>query len=382
MSQTTQRLREVAVAQPAEAQFHAPAVFDADAWHAMQARDDQLIHDSILHGAARSEYVYEFSISNTKVRGVSVVGARELASQYGGIKSRIVASVDKTGELFVFKSFEPLAIQANLIPQLAEQEDFYEVVVEIQDLKSGNSIQVRKKETKTEKKRNGETYDRPHYDVIAESKAFRNGVLSILPQGVIKKFMERCLQGGNTSNEKTIDQLREGALAFAAMKGITLDRRALEQLTYAQIFGLGNSTKDGIDAFKGAALSLGIVVGQDRAALPPADDGARKGVDPRKEQTQGAGGGAATTQGTDGASQQGQQQQTGSAGPTDREAFEEAMKLAKAGKYEDAQAVCPPSHSKELQETIDAELERRTAANRQDKGMPPRDATPTRSRGR
>lgn len=69
-------------------------------------------------------------------------------------------------------------------------------------------------------------------------------------------------------------------------------------------------------------------------------------------------------------------------GPTDREAFEEAMKLAKAGKYEDAQAVCPPAHSKELQETIDAELERRTAANRQDKGMPPRDATPTRSRGR
>lgn len=281
MSTTTERLRQVAVAGPREAEFHAPTVFNPDAWHAMQARDDQLIHDSILHGAARSEYVYEFSISNTKVRGVSVVGARELASQYGGIKSRIVASVDKTGELFVFKSFEPLAIQANIIPQLAEQEDFYEVVVEIQDLKTGNSIQVRKKELKTERKRNGDTYDRPHYDVIAESKAFRNGVLSILPQGVIKKFMERCLQSGNTSGEKTIDQLREGALAFAAMKGITLDRRSLEQLTYAQIFGLGNSTKDGIDAFKGSALSLGLVVGQDRATLPPAIEGSNDRTEQR-----------------------------------------------------------------------------------------------------
>lgn len=75
------------------------------------------------------------------------------------------------------------------------------------------------------------------------------------------------------------------------------------------------------------------------------------------------------------------QQQTGSAGPTDREAFEEAMKLAKAGKYEDAQAVCPPAHSKELQETIDAELERRVKANQQ-AAQQNAQATPARSRGR
>lgn len=246
-------------------QANLPTAFNPDAWHAMQARDDALIEDSILHGYAGEEYVYSFSISGNNVTGVSVVGARALASEYGGIKSRIVASVDKSGSLFVFKSFEPLAIQAQMIPQLADQDDFYEVVVEITDIKTGNSIQVRKKETKQERRKNGSAYDRPHYDVIAESKAYRNGVLSILPQAVIKQFKDRCLRAGKNGNEKTIGQLRDGALAFAAKNAIPLDRHSVEQLTYSQIFGLGNAAKD-IGAFREAAEALGIVVREEQSA--------------------------------------------------------------------------------------------------------------------
>lgn len=240
-----------------------PAInnFNPDAWHAMQSRDNQLIEDQILHGYSGKEYVYQFKIGGTQVTGVSVVGARELAAQYGGIKARIVASVDKTGSLFVFKSFEPLAIQAQLIPQLADQEDFYEVVIEVLDIKTGNSIQVRKKETKTERRSNGTSYDRPHFDVIAESKAFRNGVLSIIPQSVIKQFEERALKAGNSGQEKTLGQLRDGALAFAAKNGVAIERRALEDLTYAQLMGLGNAAKD-VAQFKEVVSSLGLLQNQ------------------------------------------------------------------------------------------------------------------------
>lgn len=271
-------LAELKRSHAVDAAANLPVAFNPDAWHAMQARDDALIEDSILHGYAGEEYVYQFKIQNTTVNGVSVVGARALAAEYGGIKSRIVASVDKTGSLFVFKSFEPLAIQAQLIPQLAEQDDFYEVVVEVTDIKTGNSIQVRKKETKTERRRDGSAYDRPHFDVIAESKGFRNGVLSIIPQRVIKEFKDRCLRGGKSGNEKTIDQLRDGALAFAAKNAISLDRRALEDLTYSQIFGLGNAAKD-IGAFREAAESLRVVM--QRTAIeasppPPSDPPAAK----------------------------------------------------------------------------------------------------------
>lgn len=259
--------------------------FNSDAWHAMQTRDDQLIKDSILHGHAGKEYVYEFSISGQKVTGVSVVGARELASHYGGIKHRIVASVDKTGSLFVFKSFEPLAVQANIIPQLADEEDFYEVVIEISDLKTGNSIQVRKKETKVEKRKNGSSYERPHFDVIAESKAYRNGVLSIIPQAVIKEFETRCMRNGNAGNEKTIDQLREGSLAFGAKNGISIDRQAINSLTYAELYGLGSAAGAGKAAFLESAESLGIVRSVAQSERPDPDDAQLRQV----EQSQPAG---------------------------------------------------------------------------------------------
>lgn len=243
--------------------------FNAEAWHAMQARDDQLIRDSVLHGYTGKEYVYQFKISGQMVTGVSVVGARELASHYGGIKARIVASVDKTGSLFVFKSFEPLAIQAQVIPQLADEEDFYEVVMEITDIKTGNSLQVRKKETKKERRRDGTEYERPHYDVIAESKAFRKGVLSIIPQNVIAEFERRALSAGNTSNEKTIDEYRQGVVAYATKHAIPIDRQSVSELTYAEISGLGSACKESVEAFRNAADSLGVLR---QEQVPPAID--------------------------------------------------------------------------------------------------------------
>jgi len=234
--------------------------FNAEAWHAMQARDDQLIRDSVLHGYTGKEYVYQFKISGQMVNGVSVVGARELASHYGGIKSRIVASVDKTGSLFVFKSFEPLAIQAQVIPQLADEDDFYEVVMEITDIKTGNSLQVRKKESKKERRRDSSGYyERSHYDVIAESKAFRNGVLAIIPQNVIAEFERRALSAGNTSIEKTIDEYRQGVVAYATKHAIPIDRHSVSELTYAEISGLGSAYKESIEAFQNAAESLGVL---------------------------------------------------------------------------------------------------------------------------
>lgn len=239
------------------------STFDPAAWHAMQERDNQLIRDQVLHGYASKEFVYSFNIQGKTVTGVSVVGARELASEYGGIKARIVATVEKRGALFIFRTFTPLSIETRRLPELSGDDDFYECVLEVQDIKTGNSIEVRKKETRQEKRRDGSIYERPHYDVIAESKAFRNGVLSVLPQNVVIDFEKRCLAAGNKSDEKTIDQLRDGVIAFAAKSGISLDRKAVAQLSFAEINGLGSAAKEGLDAFKGALLALGVVAGQD-----------------------------------------------------------------------------------------------------------------------
>jgi hypothetical protein len=236
--------------------------FDPDAYHVMQQRDSALIEDELMHGASSKAFVYDFSISGARITGVSVVGARQLASEYGGIKSRIVATVDKRGALFVFRSFEPLTITTAHLPDLADETDFYECIMQVDDIKTGNSTQVRKKELKTEQRsaaKGGGTYDRPHYDVIAESKARRNGILDVLPQKVIQDFKVKHLAQGNASAEKTMDQLRSGATAFAAKHGLTLGRAALAGMTHADLLGLGNAAAMGVDSFRIASSALGLI---------------------------------------------------------------------------------------------------------------------------
>lgn len=233
--------------------------FNPDAYHVMQQRDEALIRDQVIHGYANKDFVYRFSIGGKTVTGISVVGAREIASKYGGIKARIVATIEKRGPLFIFCTFSPPTIDTRHIYDLAEQEDFYECVMEVQDLKSGNSIEVRKKEFRREKTGQGKMFERPHYSSIAESKAYRNGVLSILPQNVISEFEERCLKAGNVSNEKTLDQLRDGALSFASKNGIAVDRVAFSALTYAELYGLGSSAAGGAKQFSETCQSLGLL---------------------------------------------------------------------------------------------------------------------------
>jgi hypothetical protein len=241
--------------------------FSPDAWHVMQERDEAMIRDQVLHGYASRDFIYSFQIQGKAVTGISVVGARELASKYGGIKARIVATVEKRGGLFIFRTFAPLTIDTRQLHELADDDDFYECVMEISDIKSGNSIEVRKKEMRTERTKEGKTYQRPHYDVIAESKAYRNGVLAILPQSVISEFEAKCLKAGNVSNEKTIDQLRDGCMAYATRAGISLDRRVLASLAYSELIGLSQASKvEG--GFLPAAQALGLVVEKEQS---PAD---------------------------------------------------------------------------------------------------------------
>jgi hypothetical protein len=242
--------------------------FDPDAWHVMQERDNALIRDELMHGNASRAFVYEFDLKGSKVRGISVVGARELASQYKGIKSKIVATVEKRGALFIFRTFSPLSIDTRTLPELEADDDFYECVMEVSDIKTGNSIEVRKKETRTERKRDGTRFERPHFDVIAESKAFRNGVLSVLPQSVIKEFQARCLAAGEASQELTISEWRSKALAYGAKNGVALDRAAVAGLTFDEITGLGGAAGQGLDHFKRAAGALGLILSSSEGADP------------------------------------------------------------------------------------------------------------------
>ena len=225
--------------------------FDVDAWHVMEARDDALIRDEILHGAGSSTFVYSFDIGGGKiVSGISVVGARHLAHYYKGLKHRMVASTAKTGKLLTFTSypseFGNMSMTTAVLDDLEAEEDFYSAICEVIDLKTGNSIQVERREARYEERRGGGWFERPNYPTIAQSKAYRNAILALLPQDVIIpwKLEQLRLKKEEVITAGVLDEKRANVLHFAAQKAIALDRHAVEGLTLDQIGGLGDAARE------------------------------------------------------------------------------------------------------------------------------------------
>jgi hypothetical protein len=251
--------------------------FDVDAWHVMEARDDALIRDEILHGAGSSTFVYSFDIGGGKiVSGISVIGARHLAHYYKGLKHRMVASTAKTGKLLTFTSypseFGNMSMTTAVLDDLEAEEDFYSAICEIIDIKTGNSIQVERREARYEERRGGGWFERPNYPTIAQSKAYRNAILALLPQDVIIpwKLDQLKLKKEEIITASVLDEKRANVLHFAAQKAIALDRHAVEGLTLDQIAGMGDAAREGqLPAFVSAAQALGLDIEVPPEAIEP-----------------------------------------------------------------------------------------------------------------
>jgi hypothetical protein len=249
--------------------------FDVDAWHVMNERDNALVADEVLHGAGSSTFVYQFEVSGKPVTGISVIGARHLANHYKGLHHRIVASMEKIGPLFSFVAYpgeHPMSVSCSVVAELAEEADFYAAVVEMTDLKTGNRIQTERREARVEYRRDGTPYERPNYATIAQSKAYRNAVLALIPQDIVIRWREQMLQLKKTETitASVIDEKRSNVLRFAAQRALALDRHAIEALTLDQIGGLGDAAREGqLPAFVEAARALGLEIGQEAAPEPP-----------------------------------------------------------------------------------------------------------------
>jgi hypothetical protein len=246
--------------------------FDPDFFAAMNERDDELIRQEVLNGAGSSKYVYSFKLAGSQVTGISVIGARELAAKYGGIKHRLVSSVFKDGTLMVVEQYDPMDVRVTNNEALASIPDYYKVVIEMVDLKNQNTVMVEKREAVREKRSAGtrqqdpslsEYYDRPHYDTIARSKAYRDAVLSLIPQNVIIEWKEEMLKlnKGDVLTANVLEEKRSAVVRFATAKAIPVDRQAVAALTMEQIAGLSDAAREGnLAQFNAAAHALGILL--------------------------------------------------------------------------------------------------------------------------
>lgn len=293
MTQTAVKLGELqqTIHRPAGAGANAPAMLASsegkltpEIIHAMEERDDQLVRDLVLRGHIAEEYIYEFSTGGKKVRGVSVNGAQELASHYRGITSRVVTSTEKNGDLIIFRTFDPAGIQVQCVPQLADRPDWYDVTLEVTDTKTGNSVQVRKSESAVGADRFGKEYDRPHFATIADSKAYRNGVLRLVPRSVVNEFKKLCIQAKTVVQEKTLPERQAELTRYAARFGVSVDRQSINKLTFDEVSGLSDAAMEGGDAFKQALTGLGLAsmsdVAETSAEADPADQASHQPNDP------------------------------------------------------------------------------------------------------
>jgi hypothetical protein len=265
----------------------AKAGFDLDYFHAMEERDNALIADEVLSGSLSSTFVYNFPGSDGKpLVGISVVGARHLAHKYGKIKHRILGSILKKGSMFIFTNYPhdgtPFNITVSSLPEMREEMDFYKVLIEISDLSTGNSIQIEKMETTFEMRRDKSGYyERKHVEAIAQSKAFRNGLLALLPQDIVESFKAECLKiSGKTLviTENVLDAKRSNVIGYAIRNAIPIDRAKLSTLTMSQIAGLSAAAhEDGLETFTRALTVLGIsgnkTTDVPTAGTPPATAG-------------------------------------------------------------------------------------------------------------
>lgn len=238
--------------------------FDADVWQVMQERDTALITEELMYGSVSDKMAYNFAIQGTTVAGLSVIGARHLMASYGGLEHRIIASVAKRGSLFVFQSYPndagaPMRVEAKVIPELATEPDHYRVLVEVRDRKSGNSVQQEHQERFTERRRDGTEYERPHAEKIAQSKAYRNAVLSLLPQDFVQAFLKKVLQAKAQQidiTEDVIEQRRAGVISYATKLSIPLQRTEVSKLAFSQLDGLSAAAKEGPESFKRALAAV------------------------------------------------------------------------------------------------------------------------------
>ncbi len=160
-----------------------------EAFELITSTDNLLIKNAILNGYVGDEYIQQIMVEGKLIKHLTVIGCQALALFYGAIKAKVISTIDKTGELIIARNYGSyLDVNAKCFKELSKQDDYYEIVMKVRNVITGQSTLVRVKESKVETNIVGDPYERHHYDVIAEFKAFSMGVLRVIPENVIKEF--------------------------------------------------------------------------------------------------------------------------------------------------------------------------------------------------
>jgi len=172
----------------------------AQAFMIMDKRDDGQIVDGLL-GQFSEEYIYDIPFKtphgkcnckatdgpHNHVRGLSVTGVREGCRNMKGIQCQQIG--------------EPTLIKEKGV-------EYYVACAEATDLISGLSERKYYRVPLLKTRKDGGTYDDPYAYQIAQSKAERNAKSVLLPQEVVKAWIQDYLSGAKQLNPARAEEYR------------------------------------------------------------------------------------------------------------------------------------------------------------------------------
>lgn len=148
----------------------------------MERRDEQQIVDTLM-GRYIDEFVYEFREGDRKVVGLSWLGIQEASREYGGIKCRLM--------------------------EKKEADEYIEVVIEATDTRTNASRIGVKRQPKKMSTRKGVIEDKFAMEK-AVAKAQRNAIRPLLPQTLMKMWIEKHRKGGKTEKRPPASSPEDG----------------------------------------------------------------------------------------------------------------------------------------------------------------------------
>lgn len=184
------------------------ATDSAEIFQLMEARDEQQMMQEVM-GVYAKEYVYDIPFkggtvskcatpkcplmkagtAHTHVRGLSWSGIKEARRIFKGIDTREVSK-----------------------PVVTDQDGkkFYESSATAVDLRTGNCTTVFKRQSLMKKKRTGEFIEDEFAYEIVQSKAKRNAIAELLPQPLVRGWIQDWIQGTKDFDPKRVVDLQKG----------------------------------------------------------------------------------------------------------------------------------------------------------------------------
>ena len=179
----------------------------AEIFQLMEARDEQQMMQEIM-GVYAKEYVYDIPFKGGSISTCSTPGC-QLAKQkkphthvrglsWSGIKEarRIFRGIDTQ------KLSKPVVVEH-------DGQEFYESSATAVDLRTGNSTTVYKRQPLMKQKKSGEYIADPFAFEIVQSKAKRNAIAELLPQPLVRGWIQDWLGGKKDFDPKRVVDLQK-----------------------------------------------------------------------------------------------------------------------------------------------------------------------------